>query len=83
MSIEQILVLCHPVWMGGEVALGSATVDCETCGEQVWVSPASQKKLANGALPICITHGIEPGDTLMPPDPETLAELRDHVARRS
>lgn len=72
---EQNVVVCMRVTDNGVIYPGAAMVRCDMCDHDVWVSPASQLLLAEGATARCMNHIKQVPQEGFQVDPRTAAEI--------
>lgn len=78
MSDDEKILLCMRVADNAIIYPGSAIVRCDRCPHDVWVSPASQLMLAEGAIARCMEHYGADADVQV--DRRSLAEAADWFA---
>lgn len=72
---EEAIILCMRVIDNGVVYPGAVMVRCDMCEHDVWVSPASQLMLSEGARARCMTHLEQVPKEGFQVDPRSAAEV--------
>jgi hypothetical protein len=82
---EPVLLLCAPVAWSQDVIPDSIEVECDECGQPIFVAPSGQRMMAQGARVVCVPCGqevmAERGVEPETPTDDQMKELKDTLLR--